>query len=275
MAKAFHSLAAATQDRRVREALAAGEKPEAGAVTIYLALPEEEVPAVAEVLERISREETAERFAAEDSKRAETAPKRRAPVEREHEAVTNGGVERTDQAEIATADAPKTKAPVRTRKPAVTTKRVRPVEPKREAFGDGAAGTNAYREAHRKYEAVLEAYRSENTAEVRESEKKAPARRRPAAKASDSNQGKAASATKNGHASRTRIDTGDFDWKAKALPARVLKLKGEGKTIKQVTEVLGLPAREGVWHRVSLIYRAAADAKGLNRPRRSKEAAAK
>lgn len=60
-----------------------------------------------------------------------------------------------------------------------------------------------------------------------------------------------------------------WDWKAKGLPARVLKLKASGKTIKEITEELGLPAREGVWHRVSLIYRAEADRRGADRPRRN------
>jgi hypothetical protein len=56
MAKSFHQLAARTQEARVREALASGEKPEAGAITIYLGLPESEVEAVAEVLARLNGE---------------------------------------------------------------------------------------------------------------------------------------------------------------------------------------------------------------------------
>jgi hypothetical protein len=68
-----------------------------------------------------------------------------------------------------------------------------------------------------------------------------------------------------------------WSWTDPKLAARVLRLKDDGKTkrtIKEVTEALGLPAREGVWHQVSLVYRKAADAKGIERPRLSAEAIA-
>lgn len=51
-----------------------------------------------------------------------------------------------------------------------------------------------------------------------------------------------------------------------ASPSRALK--SEGNTIKAITEILGLEAREGVWHRVSLLYRAEADRRGIARPGR-------
>jgi hypothetical protein len=38
-------------------------------------------------------------------------------------------------------------------------------------------------------------------------------------------------------------------------------------TIKVISAELGLPAEERYWHRVSLIYRPAADAAGIKRPK--------
>ncbi len=166
---------------------------------------------------------------------------------------------------------PTTKAAKAGGRKAVTTKRVRPQEPDYDKLPEAKRA-----EAKAKYEAAL--------AKFEAAEKKAPASEAPKA-----------TAAKNGRASRTHTvvdekpaakatkkpgvptrtlgkapaDTDGFDWKAKALPGRVLKLKASGKTIKQITAELGLPAREGVWHRVSLIYRAAADAKGIERQRRN------
>src|SRR6266542_2482073 len=49
----------------------------------------------------------------------------------------------------------------------------------------------------------------------------------------------------------------DFDWDDLTLPARIVDLKdGNRRTIKQVTELLGLPAGEAFWHQVSIRYRA-------------------
>jgi hypothetical protein len=214
MAKAFHQLVAKTQEARVRAALAAGTKPEAGEVTVFLEQPEEELTAVAEVLERVT-----------------TRPAHGNPSKPYKPAGGRRGV---------------------------TVKRVRPTEPDYSKLPEGK------REAAKdRYEAALAEWKESNTAEVRAAEKKAPAKRTP----------KAPKATaSNGHASRTSVVVDDlpagWDWKAKALPGRVLKLKAQGKTIKEITAELGLPAREGVWHRVSLVYRAAADAKGIERPRR-------
>lgn len=48
----------------------------------------------------------------------------------------------------------------------VTTKRVEPVEPKRDSFDAEAAGTKAYRAAHEAYETALEAYRAGEVTEA-------------------------------------------------------------------------------------------------------------
>ena len=49
----------------------------------------------------------------------------------------------------------------------------------------------------------------------------------------------------------------------------------DGKTIKEITAALGLPAEQRFWHRVSIVWRETADAKGLDRPRNSAEVVAR
>jgi len=159
-------------------------------------------------------------------------------------------------------EAPKPK-PRRTRA-AVTTKRVRPTEPDYDKLPEGKREA-----ARRTYEAALARFEKatglpvdkETGAKLAAAAKKAPA------------DTKAKATKKPGVPARTLgrapADTNGFDWKDAKLPGRVLKLKASGKTIKQITAELGLPAREGVWHKVSLIYRAAADAKGIERQRRN------
>jgi hypothetical protein len=162
----------------------------------------------------------------------------------------------------------------------VTTRRVRPVEPDYSKLPEAKA-----KEARAAFEKAHAEWKAGNTAEVRAAEKKVPAVRVPkqpsrkparaAAKVKEARADAQPSDPKASDARKGRKPTDDlpdgWDWHAKGLPARILRLKteGKGRTIKQVTEALGLPAREGVWHKVSLIYRAAADAKGLARPRRS------
>jgi hypothetical protein len=189
-------------------------------------------------------------------------------------------VERRKQRQVEHADHEAQKATTAKKatraKAAVSTRRVAPVEPTRDQFGKGTEGTKAYRAAHKAYEAALEEFRAGNTAEVRQAEKKAPAKRtksQPKAPAAKS----APKSTPNSQPKAKKVGARSADmpegwsWTDPKLAARVLKLKteGQGRTIKQVTEALGLPAREGVWHQVSLVYRKAADSKGLARPRRT------
>jgi hypothetical protein len=282
MAMKFSRLATTTQQSRVRSALAAGVERDAGEVCIWLEQPESELPAIQSTLEAITEEEVTTMT----TTTTETAPKakrsRRAPVEREHEAVTNGGVERADHEAIVTADEAKTKPkhgdPQKAaRNPkggrmGLTTSRVEPVEPKREAFGDGAAGTKAYRAAMAKYEMALEAYRA---GEVNEPGGNVPPKvrisnppvkaKRAAAKAKE-----AAADAKPKAPARQRVEVAPgFDWNAKGLAAKVVKAKQAGKTIKAISVDLGLPQNESAWHKLSLVYRAEADRQGIARPRRS------
>jgi hypothetical protein len=69
--------------------------------------------------------------------------------------------------------------------------------------------------------------------------------------------------------------TDGIDWTSKAVAAKVVKLKKTGKTIKQITEALGLPAEQKYWMKVSIVWRTEADRLGLDRPRNSAETVAK
>jgi hypothetical protein len=66
-----------------------------------------------------------------------------------------------------------------------------------------------------------------------------------------------------------------IDWTSKAVVAKVVKLKKAGKTIKQITEEMGLPAEQRFWMKVSIVWRREADARGLDRPRNSAEVVAR
>ena len=63
--------------------------------------------------------------------------------------------------------------------------------------------------------------------------------------------------------SRIEAPAGFKAWTDTKLAARVLKEKKAGKTIKEIAAGLRLPADERHWHKVSLVYRAAA---GADRP---------
>ncbi len=252
MAKPFHSLAAATQERRVREVLAAGIRPEEGEVCIALEQPESELTAIAEVLERVTREEDTMTTRTE---RAETTK----AISRARKSAEETGLLKPEAA-------PKPK-PRRTRA-AVTTKRVRPTEPDYDKLPEGKRA-----DAKAKYEAALAKFEAQEAKTGLPVDKETGAKLAAAVKKAPADTKAKAATKKPGVPTRTLgkapADTDGFDWKAKSLPGRVLKLKASGKTIKQITAELGLPAREGVWHRVSLVYRAAADAKGIERQRRS------
>src|SRR6266545_287990 len=229
MAKPFHSLAAATQERRVREVLAAGIRPEEGEVCIALEQPESELTAIAEVLERVTREEDTMTTRTE---RAETTK----AISRARKSAEETGLLKPEAA-------PKPK-PRRTRA-AVTTKRVRPTEPDYDKLPEGKRA-----DAKAKYEAALAKF------EAQEAKTGLPVDKETGAKLAAAV--RKAATKKPGVPARTLgkapADTNGFDWKDAKLPARILKLKSQGKTIKQITAELGLPAREGVWHRVSIIY---------------------
>jgi hypothetical protein len=70
--------------------------------------------------------------------------------------------------------------------------------------------------------------------------------------------------------SRVPVPSGFKSWDDPKLAARVLKEKAAKKTIKQITEGLGLPVDERHAHKVSLVFRAAADAKGSRTTKRPK-----
>src|SRR6266545_2937031 len=217
MAKPFHSLAAATQERRVREVLAAGIRPEEGEVCIALEQPESELTAIAEVLERVTREEDTMTTRTE---RAETTK----AISRARKSAEETGLLKPEAA-------PKPK-PRRTRA-AVTTKRVRPTEPDYDKLPEGKREA-----ARRTYEAALARFEKatglpvdkETGAKLAAAAKKAPA------------DTKAKATKKPGVPARTLgrapADTNGFDWKDAKLPGRVLKLKASGKTIKQITAEL-------------------------------------
>jgi hypothetical protein len=70
--------------------------------------------------------------------------------------------------------------------------------------------------------------------------------------------------------SRVPVPSGFKSWEDPKLATRVLKEKASGKTIKEITAGLGLPTDERHAHKVSLVYRKAADAKGTRTTKRSK-----
>jgi hypothetical protein len=70
--------------------------------------------------------------------------------------------------------------------------------------------------------------------------------------------------------SRVPVPSGFKSWEDPKLATRVLKEKAAGKTIKEITAGLGLPTDERHAHKVSLVYRKAADAKGTRTTKRSK-----
>jgi hypothetical protein len=69
--------------------------------------------------------------------------------------------------------------------------------------------------------------------------------------------------------------TDGIDWTSKAVAAKVVKLKKAGKTIKQITQEMGLPAEQKYWMKVSIVWRREADKQGLDRPRNSAETVAR
>jgi hypothetical protein len=73
-------------------------------------------------------------------------------------------------------------------------------------------------------------------------------------------------------ANRSKVNppNGFKTWDDKRLAAKIVKAKQAGSTIKEIAEELGLPAEHGSWFRVSKVWRESADARGLDRPRRSK-----
>jgi len=149
----------------------------------------------------------------------------------------------------------------------VTRRRVAPVEPTRNGFRTDAQ----FAKALAAYGTALAAYRAE-TGEPAPAKAKSPAKPRkttanpPVSPAPEEPAKKARPARVLG---KQPSDTDGFNFQDPKLPARVLRLKGQGNTIKAITAELGLPAEEKFWHRVSLVYRAAADAKGIDRPRRN------
>jgi hypothetical protein len=66
-----------------------------------------------------------------------------------------------------------------------------------------------------------------------------------------------------------------IDWTSKATAAKIVKLKGQGKTIKQIAAEMGLPAEQRFWMKVSIVWRTEADRLGLDRPRNSAEVVAR
>jgi hypothetical protein len=76
-------------------------------------------------------------------------------------------------------------------------------------------------------------------------------------------------------ATTTKPAAEGIDWTSKAVAAKVVKLKKAGKTIKQITEELGLPAEQRMWMKVSIVWRSEADRLGLDRPRNAPEVVAK
>jgi hypothetical protein len=144
----------------------------------------------------------------------------------------------------------------------VETKRVRPVEP------DYSKLPESKREAARKrYERAVAQFTGGVSEVPTVTAKKAPkaAKSQPKAKAS-------AKAKPAGRPRATIEPPKGFgSWDDAKLAARVLREKAKGSTIKQISAGLGLPEEERYFHRVSLVYRAAADAKGIERPRLSAE----
>jgi hypothetical protein len=183
----------------------------------------------------------------------------------------------------------------RRRGPAVEVRHVAPQRPSRDQFPSGVEGTKQYRAAEAAYESALLAYAAiattdtggnvapaeekprrrtrsaANAKTVKDAEKKQPAKRgAPKASAPKSTAKKAAGRP------RATIEppSGYKSWDDPKLAAFVLREKAKGQTIKAIAATLDLPAEERFWHRVSLVFRAAADAKGIERPRLSAEALA-
>lgn len=66
-----------------------------------------------------------------------------------------------------------------------------------------------------------------------------------------------------------------IDWTSKVVANRVVKMKQSGKTIKEITAELGLPAEQKFWMKVSIVWRMEADRLGLDRLRHSAEVVAR
>jgi hypothetical protein len=160
----------------------------------------------------------------------------------------------------AIVSTPKRKAKATTK---VTTTKVAPVEP------DYSKLPEAKREAARKaYEKAVAQYTG-GVSEVPTVEKKAAPKSSAKAPATPK-----ATAPKAERKPRPTIEppSGFRSWDDAKLAARVLREKAKGSTIKAISAGLGLPEVERYFHRVSLVYREAADAKGIDRPRLSAEA---
>jgi hypothetical protein len=177
--------------------------------------------------------------------------------------------EGVETAKAPTGDLPKLEeagiieTPKRTRKaPAkVETRRERPTKPVRSRFPNKAE----FDKAMAAYRTALAAFEA-GTAK-RAGSAKAPATTTAKPKAT----GAKAKAERK---PRAVIDPpkGFKGWDDPKLATKVLARKAKGLTIKQISAELGLPDEERFHHRVSLVFRAAADAKGIERPRLSAEA---
>jgi len=149
----------------------------------------------------------------------------------------------------------------------VTSRKVAPAEPTRDGFRTDAQ----FAKAHAEYTAALAAFEAT-------SPPVSPAPDDEEMKQLVMKDGAAKAASKPIQTKKARpprvlgkqpSDLDGFNFADPKLPARVLRLKGQGRTIKQIAAELGLPAEERYWHRVSLVYRAAADKQGIGRPRRN------
>jgi hypothetical protein len=173
------------------------------------------------------------------------------------------------------------KTPKRRAKAPVSTKRVAPVEPDYSKLpaGKRAAAKKVYQAAVREFEAADVTEPGGNVApkSTAKSSAKAPAKgRAPEPKKSTAKPSAKAPAksTKKSAPAKAAEDDG-VDWNSKAVANRIVKMKQDGSTIKEIAEALDLPAVHRSWLRVSLVWRREADARGLSRPRHSAETVSK
>jgi hypothetical protein len=158
-----------------------------------------------------------------------------------------------------TVEEPKRK-PRRAKAP-VETKRVKPTKPVRSKFGSKVEFDKAMKE----YRTALARFEAEGKVpEVTE------------ATVTDGGKAKTIRVQATGQKkAKVAAEDDGVDWNSKAVANRIVKMKQDGRTIKEIAEAMELPAVHRSWLRVSNVWRREADARGLSRPRHSAETVAK